>query len=76
MISNAFTSVYTPGKWISIDEAMIRWFGKVIFKTYNPKKQAKYGLKAYKLCDDSAYTWKFDLYTGQKTKSRMMMEKA
>ena len=66
-ITRAFTKVYTPGKCISNDEAMIRWFGRVIFKTYNPKKPAKYGMKAYKLCDDSAYTWKFELYTGQST---------
>ena len=66
LITSAFTSVYTPGKHISIDEAMIRWFGRVIFKTYNPRKPAKYGMKAYKLCDDSAYTWKFELYTGQR----------
>lgn len=63
-VTKAFSSVYEPGEHINIDEALIRFFGRLGFKTYIANKPAKYGLKAYKLCDTAGYTFKFDLYTG------------
>lgn len=53
-ITAAFASAYVPGKEVVIDEGMIRWFG-CGFKTYLPSKRAKYGIKAYKVCDKSGY---------------------
>ncbi|XP_071814951.1 piggyBac transposable element-derived protein 4-like [Apostichopus japonicus] len=41
------------------------YFERLSFKTYNPRKPAKYGMKAYKICDGTGYTWKFKLYTGK-----------
>lgn len=41
---------------------MLVWSG---FRTYLQSKRAKYGMTAYKLCEDSGYTCRFDLYTGQ-----------
>jgi len=35
---------------------MIRWFGRG-FRTYLPSKRAKYGMKAYKVCVGSGYTY-------------------
>jgi len=55
---------YTPGREVCIDEGMIRWFGRG-FRTYLPSKRAKYGMKAYKLCEGSGYTYRFKLYTGR-----------
>ncbi|XP_071490890.1 piggyBac transposable element-derived protein 4-like [Diadema antillarum] len=64
-VTAAFQRVFTPGEFVSVDEGMIRFFGRLSFKTYNPQKPAKYGMKAYKVCDQSGYTWKFQLYTGK-----------
>lgn len=64
-VTTAFHTVFTPFRSISIDEALIRFYGRLAFKTYNPRKPAKYGMKAYKICDTSGYTWKFRLYTGR-----------
>lgn len=63
MITESFHNCAKPGEVISIDEALIRFFGRISFRTYNASKPAKYGLKAYKLCDEKGYTYKFDLYT-------------
>jgi Transposase IS4 len=63
-MTNSFVDAYLPGKDIAIDEGMVRWFGRG-FRTYLPSKRAKYGMKAYKLCEDSGYTYRFQLYTGQ-----------
>jgi len=64
LLTESFSSVFVPGQRVAIDEGMIRWFGRG-FRTYLPSKRAKYGMKAYKLCDDSGYTYKFQLYVGQ-----------
>ena len=36
-----FQDVYTPGKNISIDEAMMLWKGRLAFKVYAPNKPIK-----------------------------------
>jgi len=64
ILTSGFATAYTPGRDVCIDEGMIRWFGRG-FRTYLPSKRAKYGMKAYKLCEDSGYTHRFELYTGQ-----------
>ncbi|XP_041461298.1 piggyBac transposable element-derived protein 4-like [Lytechinus variegatus] len=64
-VTTAFHTVFTLFRSISVDEALIRFYGRLIFKTFNPRKPAKYGMKAYKICDVSGYTWKFKLYTGR-----------
>lgn len=64
-VTTAFHTVFTPWRSIAIDEALIKFYGRLSFKTYNPRKPAKYGMKAYKICDPSGYTWKFRLYTGK-----------
>ena len=64
LITGSFTNAYTPGRCVAIDEGMVRWFGRG-FRTYLPSKRAKYGMKAYKLCEDNGYTYKFRLYTGK-----------
>lgn len=67
MITTAFHSVCDPGEHISIDEALLRFFGRLGFKTYIANKPAKYGMKSYKVCDPLGYTYKFQLYTGAST---------
>ena len=64
-VTGAFHAVFTPFRQIAIDEALIRFYGRLSFRTYNPRKPAKYGMKAYKICDVNGYTWKFRLYTGK-----------
>ncbi|XP_041464551.1 piggyBac transposable element-derived protein 4-like [Lytechinus variegatus] len=67
-LCTAFHTVFTPFRSISFDEALIRFYGRLSFKNYNPRNghlPAKYGMKAYKICDPTGYTWKFVLYTGK-----------
>ena len=52
----------------SVDAFMILWPGNLSFRTYNPDKPNKYGLKASMLCEsDNGYCLKFKLYTGKET---------
>jgi hypothetical protein len=38
---------------------------QVIFKQYTPKKYIHFGIKLYKLCDMSGYTYDMGIYSGE-----------
>jgi len=40
-----------------VDEVIVKFKGKVIFRQYIPKKRKCFGIKIYKLCDGSGYTY-------------------
>jgi len=60
-----FKSIYVPGSVISIDETMVPWKRRLLFKQYIPGKVHKYGVKIYKLAATNGYTWNFMVYTGK-----------
>lgn len=64
LLSN-FQSVLLPGREIIIDESMIPWRGRLIFKQYIPNKTHKYGVKLYKLCTLDGYTLNIIVYSGK-----------
>jgi hypothetical protein len=47
-----------------VDEIIVKFKGRVIFKQYIPKKCKSFGIKLYKLCD-SDYTYDMDVYLGK-----------
>ena len=49
LLKAKFKSVNVPGSVISIDETMIPWKGRFLFKQYIPGKVHKYAIKVYKL---------------------------
>jgi len=60
-----FQALYTPGKEISIDESMVLWRGRLIFRQYIPGKRHKYGVKLYMLCEHTGYVWNVLVYCGK-----------
>ncbi|XP_043498457.1 piggyBac transposable element-derived protein 4-like [Polistes fuscatus] len=61
-----FNNIYTPKEHISIDESLMRYKGRLIYKQFNPSKRAKFGIKIYKLCEASTgFCSKFKIYTGE-----------
>ena len=60
-----FLDVYTPFQFISVDEGMVPWKGRLSFRQYLPNKPDKFGMKLYILCDSTnGYMSLFDVYTG------------
>lgn len=50
---------------LSLDEGVLAWRGRLIFKTYNPLKPDKYGIKGYIVSESkSGYVWRYDVYCG------------
>jgi hypothetical protein len=60
-----FKSIYVSDSIISIDETMVPWKGRLLFKQYIPGKAHKYGVKVYKLAATNGYTWNFVVYAGK-----------
>ena len=67
----AFKDSYTPTQFLSIDESMISFKGRLSFLQYLPKKPHKWGMKAWVLADaGNGYTWGWKLYTGKEGDGR------
>ena len=65
ILNNNFEKLKTPGETVAIDESMVPFRGRLVFKQYLPGKSSKYGVKIFKLCDSSGYTFKSIVYEGK-----------
>ena len=52
-----------------MDEVIVKFQGRVIFRQYIPKKRKRFGIKIYKLCDESVYTYGMGVYLGRDSHS-------
>lgn len=60
------SDLYKPGQAISIDEAMIKFTGRLFFKQYMKSKPTPWGVKVWCSADpDTGYLLDFDVYTGK-----------
>ncbi|KAJ1208182.1 hypothetical protein NDU88_003568 [Pleurodeles waltl] len=61
-----FSEIYVPGKEISVEESLVLFKGRLVFRQYIPSKRAQYGIKMYMLSESStAYVYNFRVYTGR-----------
>ncbi|XP_017795072.1 PREDICTED: piggyBac transposable element-derived protein 4-like [Habropoda laboriosa] len=61
-----FKEIYTPSEYVSIDESLMKYKGRLAYKQFNPSKRARFGIKIYKLCEASTgFCHQFKIYTGQ-----------
>ncbi|KAH9637759.1 hypothetical protein HF086_009427 [Spodoptera exigua] len=60
-----FAKHYTPGEDLCIDESVVPFRGRIIFRQYNKQKRHKYGIKEFKLCTLPGYTYKINIYAGK-----------
>lgn len=68
MAKNNFKNNYRPSGNLAIDEAMIKWTGRLSFKQYLPAKPIKRGIKVWMRCDsENAFLTDFDIYLGKGT---------
>lgn len=55
----------TPDKNLSIDESMMLWRGRLVFRQYIKNKRHKYGIKFYELCTHDGLVMTVEIYGGQ-----------
>ena len=65
LLQSKFQKLYTPEESIVIDESLVPWRGRLIFRQYIPSKAHKYGIKLFKLCAGQGYCWSLQMYVGK-----------
>ena len=66
LISDRFRNVYKPSRDICIDESLIPYKGRIYFRQFIPSKRARFGIKAFVLCEsDTGYVSEIVIYTGK-----------
>lgn len=63
--NNVMRKVYSPKKQLSLDESMVLWKGRLIFRQYLPNKRHKYGVKLYMVTEPDGLILKFVVCGGQ-----------
>ena len=68
MLEVRYNNAFVPGYALSLDESLIRCFGRLKFKVRIITKSARYGIKVYVIADAAtAYVLKVIFYTGKFT---------
>jgi hypothetical protein len=68
--------IYTPGGYLTIDEMLIEFHGRVCFKQYIPSKPGKFGIKVYWVTEaNTGIPLKCVLYVGKSTVTDASREK-
>ena len=67
-LEDRYTRLFTPGQQLSLDETLIRAFGRIKFKVRIVTKAARYGIKVYVVTDAvTAFVLRVLIYTGKST---------
>jgi len=64
-MNNKFCELYNPTEHLAVDEVIMLYKGRVVFRQYIPKKHKRFGIKIYKLCDSLGYTYDMSVYLGE-----------
>ncbi|XP_050465084.1 piggyBac transposable element-derived protein 4-like, partial [Cataglyphis hispanica] len=59
-----YAKYYNSPEMVCIDESIIPFRGRVVFKQYIKQKRHRYGVKVFKLCFKPGYTYNFEIYCG------------
>jgi len=54
---------------LAVDKVIAKFQARVIFRQYIPKKRKRFGIKIYKLCNESGYTYDMKVYLGRDSHS-------
>ncbi|XP_057292564.1 piggyBac transposable element-derived protein 4-like [Hydractinia symbiolongicarpus] len=64
--NSTVADVYTPEKELSLDESMMLWRGRLVFRQYIKNKRHKYGVNFFELCTNDGFVLKAEIYSGVK----------
>jgi hypothetical protein len=57
ILNKTFSKFYSPSECLAVDEVIVLLKGRVIFRECIPKKHEHFGIKIYKSCDETGYTY-------------------
>ena len=62
IIRTNFSKFYNPSEYLAVDEVIVKFKGRIVFKQYIPKKRKRFCIKMFKLCDSTGYTYDMNVY--------------
>jgi len=65
IIRTNFSKFYNPSEYLAVDEVIVKFKGRIVFKQYIPKKRKCFGIKMFKLCESTGYTYDMNVYLGK-----------
>jgi len=65
ILSSTFSKFYNPSENLALDEVIVSFKERVIFKEFIPKKHKCFGIKIFKLCDSTGCTYHMKVYLGK-----------
>jgi len=65
ILNATFSKVYNPSNNLAIDKVIVSFKRRVIFKQYIPKNCKRFGIKIFKLCDSTGYTYDMKVHLGK-----------
>ncbi|CAI6355744.1 unnamed protein product [Macrosiphum euphorbiae] len=65
ILKNKFQSNFSPYEALSLDESMLLWRGRLLFRQYIKNKKNKYGIKFFELCTPDGYVLNTEIYKGK-----------
>jgi len=68
-LDDNYAKFYIPSENLAVDEVIVKYRGRVIFRQYIPKKRKRFDIKIYKLCDEAGYTCAMRVYLGKDSQS-------
>jgi len=63
-LNEAYAKFYNPSEHLAVDEVIVKFKGRVIFRQYIPKKRKRFSNKIYELCNESSYMYDIRVYLG------------
>ena len=63
-LDNIMRLIYVPVDRLSLDESMMLWRGRLIFRQYIKNKRHKYGIKFYELCQFDGLVFRICIQSG------------
>jgi len=60
-----FSKFCNPSENLAVNEAIVKFKGRIVFKQYIPKKRKRFGMKMFKMCDSTGYTYDMKVYLGK-----------
>ena len=71
ILKQKFSKSYNPSHHLAIDEVIDKYKGRVIFWQYIPKKHKHFGIKIYKLSNETGYTCDTTVYLDRDRQRRV-----
>jgi len=63
--NNKFCELYNPTEHLVVEEVIMLYKGRIVFRQYSPKKNKRFGIKIYNLCDSLGCTYDMSMYLGK-----------